>query len=137
MPNITVTPIVINAFYNRLNGINLIRAHHHQFLLTLHQNHIAIFKSLQISPRRAMQQIIKYKNDEGNGYINTLLCFMQLFIVSNHTKTWYFANNNTQHFDFDADEKLAMKAVFSIDAKLINHLKSIFTPILDINQCVM
>jgi type I site-specific restriction-modification system R (restriction) subunit len=37
-PNITVTPIVINAFYNRLNGINLIRAHHHQFLLTLHQN---------------------------------------------------------------------------------------------------
>jgi type I site-specific restriction-modification system R (restriction) subunit len=30
-----------------------------------------------------------------------------------------------------------MKAVFSIDAKLINHLKSIFTPILDINQCVM
>jgi hypothetical protein len=28
-------------------------------------------KSLQISPRRAMQQIIKYKNDEGNGYINT------------------------------------------------------------------
>jgi type I restriction enzyme R subunit len=30
---------------------------------------------------------------------------MQLFIVSNHTKTWYFANNNIQHFDFDADEK--------------------------------
>jgi type I restriction enzyme R subunit len=52
-----------------------------------------------------VQQIIKYKNDEGNGYINTLLCFMQLFIVSNHTKTWYFANNNIQHFDFDADEK--------------------------------
>jgi hypothetical protein len=25
VPNITVTPIVINAFYNRLNGINLIR----------------------------------------------------------------------------------------------------------------
>jgi type I restriction enzyme R subunit len=47
----------------------------------------------------------KYGNDEGNGYINTLLCFMQLFIVSNHTKTWYFANNNIQHFDFDADEK--------------------------------
>jgi type I restriction enzyme R subunit len=102
-------------------------------------------KSLQISPRRAMQQIIKYKNDDSGvpssrskvlislrifevlktsgfiicskillnslsvnltrGYINTLLCFMQLFIVSNHTKTWYFANNNIQHFDFDADEK--------------------------------
>jgi type I restriction enzyme R subunit len=63
-----------------------------------------------------MQQIIKYKNDEGNGYINTLLCFMQLFIVSNHTKTWYFANNNTQHFDFDADEKfLPIKSVEALN----------------------
>jgi hypothetical protein len=60
VPNITVTPVVINAFYNRLNGINLIRAHHHQFLLTLHQNHIAIY---------------------------------------------HFSKFNTQHFDFDADEK--------------------------------
>ena len=62
-------------------------------------------KTLQISPRRAMQQIIDYKNDDGNGYTNTLLCFMQLFIVSNHTNTWYFANNNNKHFSFDADEK--------------------------------
>ncbi len=62
-------------------------------------------KTLQISPRRAMQQIIDYKNDAGNGYSNTLLCFMQLFIVSNRTNTWYFANNNTRHFSFDADER--------------------------------
>jgi len=62
-------------------------------------------KTLQISPRRAMQQIIDYKNDAGNGYTNTLLCFMQLFIVSNRTNTWYFANNNTKHFSFDADER--------------------------------
>ena len=81
----------------------------HRYDVTLLLNGLPLvqieLKSLQISPRRAMQQIIKYKNDEGNGYINTLLCFMQLFIVSNHTKTWYFANNNIQHFDFDADEK--------------------------------
>ncbi|MCB4776415.1 MAG: type I restriction endonuclease subunit R, partial [Sulfurovum sp.] len=62
-------------------------------------------KTLQISPRRAMQQIIKYKNDAGNGYANTLLCFMQLFIVSNLSNTWYFANNNTKHFNFDSDER--------------------------------
>ncbi len=62
-------------------------------------------KTLQISPRRAMQQIINYKNDAGNGYANTLLSFMQLFIVSNRTNTWYFANNNTKHFNFDADER--------------------------------
>lgn len=61
-------------------------------------------KSLQISPRRAMQQIIEYKQDPGNGYTNTLLCFMQLFIVSNRSTTWYFANNNAEHFAFDADE---------------------------------
>ncbi|GIX30162.1 MAG: hypothetical protein KatS3mg124_0634 [Porticoccaceae bacterium] len=52
-----------------------------------------------------MQQIIEYKQDPGNGYTNTLLCFMQLFIVSNRSTTWYFANNNAEHFRFDADER--------------------------------
>ncbi|MCB2141453.1 HsdR family type I site-specific deoxyribonuclease, partial [bacterium] len=33
-----------------------------------------------------------------------LLCFVQLFIVSNQTETYYFANNNDRHFAFDADE---------------------------------
>jgi len=62
-------------------------------------------KSLQISPRRAMQQIVDYKKDPGNGYTNTLLCFMQLFVVSNRSNTWYFANNNAEHFKFNADER--------------------------------
>ncbi len=62
-------------------------------------------KTLQISPRRAMQQIVNYKNDTGNGYSNTLLSFMQLFIVSNQSNTYYFANNDKKHFAFDADER--------------------------------
>lgn len=62
-------------------------------------------KTLDVSPRRAMQQIVDYKNDSGNGYANTLLCFMQLFIVSNYSNTYYFANNNLQHFNFNADEQ--------------------------------
>ena len=62
-------------------------------------------KSLGISPRRAMEQIVDYKNDPGNGYARTLLCFVQLFIVSNRADTWYFANNNAPHFAFDADER--------------------------------
>lgn len=61
-------------------------------------------KTLDVSPRRAMQQIVDYKNDIGNGYTNSLLCFIQMFIVSNHTNTYYFANNNNQHFNFNADE---------------------------------
>ena len=52
-----------------------------------------------------MEQIVNYKNDPGNGYAKTLLCFVQLFIVSNLTDTWYFANNNARHFAFDADER--------------------------------
>jgi type I restriction enzyme R subunit len=40
-------------------------------------------KALGISPRRAMEQIVDYKNDPGNGYTKTLLCFVQLFVVSN------------------------------------------------------
>lgn len=62
-------------------------------------------KKLDISPRKAMQQIVDYKNEPGNGYKNTLLCFMQLFIVSNRTSTYYFANNKNRHFAFNADEQ--------------------------------
>jgi len=62
-------------------------------------------KDLAISSRRAMQQIVDYKNDPGNGYANTLLCFMQLFIVSNRSDTLYFANNNNRHFSFNAEER--------------------------------
>ena len=62
-------------------------------------------KALEVSPRRAMQQIVDYKNDIGNGYTNTLLCFIQMFIVSNQSITYYFANNNNQHFNFNADEQ--------------------------------
>lgn len=62
-------------------------------------------KTLEISPRVAMQQIVDYKNDLGNGYKNSLMCFMQLFIVSNNTNTYYFANNRNQHFIFNADEQ--------------------------------
>jgi type I restriction enzyme R subunit len=62
-------------------------------------------KKLDISPRKAMQQLVDYKNEPGNGYSNSLLCFMQLFIVSNRSSTFYFANNKTQHFQFNAEEQ--------------------------------
>ncbi|MBC7617986.1 MAG: type I restriction endonuclease subunit R, partial [Candidatus Saccharibacteria bacterium] len=62
-------------------------------------------KTLGINPRRAMEQIVDYKNDPGNGYTKTLLSFLQLFIVSNRTNTYYFANNNTRHFSFNQDER--------------------------------
>ncbi len=81
---------------------------HHRYDVILLINGVPVtqieLKTLGISPRRAMEQIVDYKNDPGNGYSNTLLCFIQLFIVSNRTDTWYFANNNARHFAFDADE---------------------------------
>jgi type I restriction enzyme R subunit len=80
-------------------------------------------KTLDISPRRAMQQIVDYKNNPGNGYANTLLCFMQLFIVSNRANTYYFANNNSQHFSFNADEQfLPIYQLASDDNHKITHL---------------
>lgn len=82
---------------------------HHRYDVILLINGVPVvqveLKTLAISPRRAMQQIVDYKNDPGNGYGKTLLCFLQLFIVSNRSDTWYFANNNTRHFSFDADER--------------------------------
>jgi type I restriction enzyme R subunit len=72
-----------------------------------------------------MQQIVDYKNDPGNGYGKTLLCFIQLFIVSNCTSTWYFANNNARHFNFSADERfLPIYQFASVDNKKIAHLDS-------------
>lgn len=62
-------------------------------------------KTLGVNPRRAMEQIVEYKHNPGNGYTKTLLCFMQLFIVSNRDRTYYFANNNARHFAFNADER--------------------------------
>ncbi len=80
-------------------------------------------KTLGISPRRAMEQIVDYKNDPGNGYGKTLLCFLQLFIVSNRTDTWYFANNNARHFAFNADERFLPIYQFADEAnKKITHL---------------
>lgn len=80
-------------------------------------------KTLSISPRRAMQQIVDYKNDPGNGYTNTILCFMQLFIVSNRNDTMYFANNNNAHFSFNAEERfLPFYRFAGEDNKKINQL---------------
>ena len=65
----------------------------------------AELKNIGISPRKAMQQIVDYKKERGNGYGNSLMCFIQLFIVSNRSNTFYFANNKDRHFQFNADEQ--------------------------------
>ena len=82
---------------------------HHRYDVILLINGLPVvqieLKTLGINPRRAMEQIVEYRNEPGNGYTNTLLCFMQLFIVSNRDHTWYFANNQSQHFAFNADER--------------------------------
>ncbi len=104
---------------------------HHRFDVILLINGVPVvqieLKTLQISPRKAMQQIVDYKNDPGNGYTKTLLCFLQLFIVSNRSDTWYFANNNSRHFSFNADERfLPLYQFASEDNKKITHL-DVFT----------
>ena len=100
---------------------------HHRYDVLLLINGVPVaqieLKALAISPRRAMQQIVDYKNDPGNGYGKTLLCFLQLFIVSNQSETWYFANNNNRHFAFDADERfLPLYQFAGQDNKKITHL---------------
>ncbi|MES2355498.1 MAG: type I restriction endonuclease subunit R [Pseudomonadota bacterium] len=82
---------------------------HHRYDVLLLINGVPVvqieLKTLGINPRRAIEQIVEYKNDPGNGYTRTLLCFMQMFIVSNRDSTYYFANNNARHFSFNADER--------------------------------
>lgn len=98
---------------NEFEVINQLRINtnnsHHRYDVILLINGIPVvqieLKALDVSPHHAMQQIVDYKNVPGNGYANTLLCFMQLFIVSNRANTYYFANNQNQHFSFNADEQ--------------------------------
>ena len=100
---------------------------HHRYDVMLLINGLPVvqieLKSFGISPRRAMEQIVEYRNDPGSGYTRTLLCFLQMFIVSNRTDTWYFANNNARHFSFDADERFLPVCRFATeDNARITHL---------------
>ena len=108
--------------------INTDNSHHRYDVLILINGVPCVqveLKTLGISPRRAMEQIVEYKNDPGNGYGKTLLCFLQLFIVSNRTDTWYFANNNARHFAFNADERFLPIYQYADEAnKKITHLDS-------------
>jgi len=100
---------------------------HHRYDILLLINGVPCvqieLKTLGISPRRAMEQIVDYKNDPGNGYTKTLLCFLQLFIVSNRDSTYYFANNHPRHFSFNQDERFLPIYQFADEAnKKITHL---------------
>lgn len=93
-------------------------------------------KASDVSPRRAMQQIVDYKNDTGNGYTNTLLCFMQLFIVSNQANTYYFTNNNDQHFSFNTDEQFLPVYQYATESnRKIPHLDAFSTAFL--SKCTL
>lgn len=102
---------------------------HHRYDVLLLINGVPVvqieLKTLGISPRRAMEQIVEYKNDPGNGYTKTILCFLQLFIVSNRAQTFYFANNNARHFAFNAEERFLPVYEFAdVNNKKIVHLDS-------------
>lgn len=118
---------------NAFEVINQLRINtdnsHHRYDVILLINGVPVvqveLKTLGISPRRAMEQIVEYKNDPGNGYTKTLLCFLQLFIVSNRDQTFYFANNNARHFAFNAEERFLPVYEFAdVDNKKIVHLES-------------
>ena len=108
--------------------INTDNSHHRYDIILLINGIPSVqieLKTLGISPRRAMEQIVDYKNDQGNGYTKTLLCFLQIFIVSNRDRTFYFANNNTRHFAFNAEERFLPVYEFAdVDNKKITHLDS-------------
>ncbi len=115
---------------NEFEVVNQLRINtqnsHHRYDVILLINGVPMvqieLKTLDVSPRRAMQQIVDYKSDTGNGYGNTLLCFMQLFVVSNRSNTYYFANNDNTHFAFNADERFLPVYQFAAkdNSKIVN-----------------
>jgi len=116
---------------NHFEVINQLRINtdnsHHRYDVILLINGVPVvqieLKTLGVNPRRAMEQIVEYKHDAGNGYSKTLLCFMQLFMVSNRDRTYYFANNNGRHFAFNADERfLPIYEFADEDNRKVTHL---------------
>ena len=116
---------------NHFEVVNQLRINtdnsHHRYDVILLINGVPMtqieLKTLGVNPRRAMEQIVEYKNDPGNGYTKTLLCFLQLFIVSNRDRTYYFANNNARHFAFNAEERfLPIYEFADEDNSKITHL---------------
>jgi len=116
---------------NHFEVVNQLRINtdysHHRYDVILLINGVPVtqieLKTLGVNPRRAMEQIVEYKNDPGNGYTKTLLCFLQLFIASNRDRTFYFANNNTHHFAFHAEERFLPVYEFADeDNRKITHL---------------
>lgn len=116
---------------NEFEVINQLRINtensHHRYDVIILINGVPVvqveLKSLHITPKRAMEQIVEYKNDPGNGFTNSLLCFIQLFIVSNESNTYYFSNNNQEHFSFNADERfLPIYQLADENNKKITHL---------------
>lgn len=106
--------------------INTSNSHHRYDVILLINGIPAVqieLKTFDVIPRKAIEQIVYYKNDPGNGYANSLLCFMQLFIVSNQSNTLYFANNKNEHFSFNADERfLPIYQLADEQNKKISHL---------------
>ena len=118
---------------NTFEVINQLRINtdnsHHVYDVVLLINGVPVaqieLKTLQINPHRAMQQIVDYKKAPGNGYGKTLMCFLQLFIVSNLNDTWYFANNNNKYFNFDAGNHFMPLYQFADENnQKITHLES-------------
>ena len=116
---------------NEFEVINQLRINtdnsHHRYDVILLINGLPLvqieLKGLKVSHRKAIQQVVDYKNDPGNGYSNTLMCFMQLFIVSNDSNTFYFANNNNKHFQFNADEQfLPVYELARVDNSKVHNL---------------
>ena len=106
--------------------INTNNSHHRYDVILLINGIPAVqieLKTLSISPKRAVEQVVEYKNDPGNGYTRTLMCFVQLFIVSNQSHTYYFANNNNRHFSFNAGEQFLPVYQFADeDNRKVTHL---------------
>ncbi|NIZ46549.1 type I restriction endonuclease subunit R [Entomospira nematocerorum] len=94
---------VIRQFY-----INTEKSHHRYDVMILLNGLPVVqieLKRQDVTPKKAMEQIVDYKRDLGNGYTRTLLCFIQIFVVSNETNTYYFANNDLKHFQFNTNEQ--------------------------------
>ena len=82
-----------------------------------------------ITPRRALEQIERYKKNNAHGIGNSLFCFVQIFIVATESLSYYCVNNDLKSFQTGVNSQFLPIFTWSDkDNNKLNHLITEFTP---------
>lgn len=89
----------------------------------------------KISPKNALAQIIKYKDNHSGGLGRSLFCFTQIYIMATESLSYYCVNNNINEFRRNQESQFIPVFEWADEHnKKMNHLLEEFVPSF-LNRC--